>query len=218
MIRRPPRSTQPTTLFPYTTLFRSLLQHGFRAAAAAEWFAATKLGGSDEALRGELGFESGGRWVFVPFSPPFVGVAGRVDDARVPGALVSDGARTLPLALVLGAPCTACDERGEQVCSLCDGRGSYASMYSDDDVTCAPRQKCSECGGLRFVVDSPRAGAGGCEHSFVPEWRTADHRLERCAVCGLASFFFPGAHGMWKQVVACGMCARFVCRCAGISG
>jgi tripartite-type tricarboxylate transporter receptor subunit TctC len=28
MIRRPPRSTQPTTLFPYTTLFRSIdLQH-----------------------------------------------------------------------------------------------------------------------------------------------------------------------------------------------
>jgi hypothetical protein len=25
MIRRPPRSTQPTTLFPYTTLFRSRL-------------------------------------------------------------------------------------------------------------------------------------------------------------------------------------------------
>jgi predicted branched-subunit amino acid permease len=24
MIRRPPRSTQPTTLFPYTTLFRSI--------------------------------------------------------------------------------------------------------------------------------------------------------------------------------------------------
>jgi hypothetical protein len=26
MIRRPPRSTQPTTLFPYTTLFRSKAQ------------------------------------------------------------------------------------------------------------------------------------------------------------------------------------------------
>jgi haloalkane dehalogenase len=26
MIRRPPRSTQPTTLFPYTTLFRSFLR------------------------------------------------------------------------------------------------------------------------------------------------------------------------------------------------
>jgi hypothetical protein len=25
MIRRPPRSTQPTTLFPYTTLFRSFV-------------------------------------------------------------------------------------------------------------------------------------------------------------------------------------------------
>jgi hypothetical protein len=28
MIRRPPRSTQPTTLFPYTTLFRSLERLG----------------------------------------------------------------------------------------------------------------------------------------------------------------------------------------------
>jgi peptidyl-prolyl cis-trans isomerase SurA len=27
MIRRPPRSTQPTTLFPYTTLFRSHARH-----------------------------------------------------------------------------------------------------------------------------------------------------------------------------------------------
>jgi hypothetical protein len=26
MIRRPPRSTQPTTLFPYTTLFRSVVE------------------------------------------------------------------------------------------------------------------------------------------------------------------------------------------------
>jgi signal transduction histidine kinase len=32
MIRRPPRSTQPTTLFPYTTLFRSLLQNAQRYA------------------------------------------------------------------------------------------------------------------------------------------------------------------------------------------
>jgi thiazole synthase len=29
MIRRPPRSTQPTTLFPYTTLFRSALRAHF---------------------------------------------------------------------------------------------------------------------------------------------------------------------------------------------
>jgi flagella basal body P-ring formation protein FlgA len=41
MIRRPPRSTQPTTLFPYTTLFRSagedLRQNLLRAR---QWFAA----------------------------------------------------------------------------------------------------------------------------------------------------------------------------------
>jgi 3-hydroxybutyryl-CoA dehydrogenase len=29
MIRRPPRSTQPTTLFPYTTLFRSATNSSF---------------------------------------------------------------------------------------------------------------------------------------------------------------------------------------------
>jgi glucokinase len=32
MIRRPPRSTQPTTLFPYTTLFRSVYLAGGIAA------------------------------------------------------------------------------------------------------------------------------------------------------------------------------------------
>jgi glyoxylase I family protein len=37
MIRRPPRSTQPTTLFPYTTLFRSQLHHyAYRARDAEE--------------------------------------------------------------------------------------------------------------------------------------------------------------------------------------
>jgi NhaA family Na+:H+ antiporter len=35
MIRRPPRSTQPTTLFPYTTLFRSTLR-GWAAASATD--------------------------------------------------------------------------------------------------------------------------------------------------------------------------------------
>jgi rubrerythrin len=34
MIRRPPRSTQPTTLFPYTTLFRSTDDPEIRALAA----------------------------------------------------------------------------------------------------------------------------------------------------------------------------------------
>src|SRR3546814_20432211 len=34
MIRRPPRSTRTDTLFPYTTLFRSLLQSAIAEAAA----------------------------------------------------------------------------------------------------------------------------------------------------------------------------------------
>src|SRR3546814_3681723 len=33
MIRRPPRSTRTDTLFPYTTLFRSRLQHAQRLAS-----------------------------------------------------------------------------------------------------------------------------------------------------------------------------------------
>src|SRR3546814_4500684 len=35
MIRRPPRSTRTDTLFPYTTLFRSLLQASSRAGLYA---------------------------------------------------------------------------------------------------------------------------------------------------------------------------------------
>src|SRR3546814_7786894 len=36
MIRRPPRSTRTDTLFPYTTLFRSVLQHQFSARLRAK--------------------------------------------------------------------------------------------------------------------------------------------------------------------------------------
>src|SRR3546814_7887824 len=40
MIRRPPRSTRTDTLFPYTTLFRSVLQEGITEAGAfASWLA-----------------------------------------------------------------------------------------------------------------------------------------------------------------------------------
>src|SRR3546814_1928404 len=35
MIRRPPRSTRTDTLFPYTTLFRSLVRRGANVAGAA---------------------------------------------------------------------------------------------------------------------------------------------------------------------------------------
>src|SRR3546814_1173054 len=45
MIRRPPRSTRTDTLFPYTTLFRSLVKAGHRVAVASN---------SHEAIRNVL--------------------------------------------------------------------------------------------------------------------------------------------------------------------
>jgi 23S rRNA (adenine2503-C2)-methyltransferase len=50
MIRRPPRSTQPTTLFPYTTLFRSLKL----AAANEKVNLALSLHAPDDVTRSRL--------------------------------------------------------------------------------------------------------------------------------------------------------------------
>src|SRR3546814_8436996 len=50
MIRRPPRSTRTDTLFPYTTLFRSLF-HGRLAGAAGGACAAGAAIGSDRDSR-----------------------------------------------------------------------------------------------------------------------------------------------------------------------
>src|SRR3546814_14349562 len=50
MLRRPPRSTRTATLFPYTTLFRSLRDVGeglFGADAVADWY-------SDGGLRSKV--------------------------------------------------------------------------------------------------------------------------------------------------------------------
>src|SRR3546814_19171525 len=45
MRRRPPRSTRTDTLFPYTTLFRSIVGGGLPVAAGAAW--AHKQAGTD---------------------------------------------------------------------------------------------------------------------------------------------------------------------------
>jgi ATP-dependent Lhr-like helicase len=52
MIRRPPRSTQPTTLFPYTTLFRSLiaLHHGSLDPSVRGWVEAGLKAGALKAV------------------------------------------------------------------------------------------------------------------------------------------------------------------------
>jgi long-chain acyl-CoA synthetase len=48
MIRRPPRSTQPTTLFPYTTLFRSNKPEDTAATFVQGWLRTGDLGYVDD--------------------------------------------------------------------------------------------------------------------------------------------------------------------------
>src|SRR3546814_5682153 len=62
MIRRPPRSTRTDTLFPYTTLFRSLAQRPHqrrvgarRRGAAAQQDRITGFQGETESVHGDIG-------------------------------------------------------------------------------------------------------------------------------------------------------------------
>src|SRR5213079_3722480 len=48
MIRRPPRSTQQPTLFPYTTLFRSANSSGYQAETGWRSFSSTVRKRSEE--------------------------------------------------------------------------------------------------------------------------------------------------------------------------
>src|SRR3546814_1863472 len=50
MIRRPPRSTRTDTLFPYTTLFRSTVDHGLKIAVSRRF-----IEGATNQLVGEHG-------------------------------------------------------------------------------------------------------------------------------------------------------------------
>lgn len=197
----------------------ALLEAGFRAAAACELAAARRLGGEvppslDEALVIER--PAGVRWTFVDPAPPRDGLTPRTSDERFPRALVTDGTRTLPLVVTLGTPCTRCDERGEETCSLCDGTGSYSSFLDPDhDVDCSPRQRCSACRGLKFVVTGKRMGKGSCRHPrLVDELQVLPFTFRRCAECGLAALRGPiRAGGLVDDDFACGVCGRFECRC-----
>src|SRR3546814_3380078 len=61
MIRRPPRSTRTDTLFPYTTLFRSIPAHGLRPGAVVNMVA---LDCSHPTLWGKHGNELLDGWIF----------------------------------------------------------------------------------------------------------------------------------------------------------
>src|SRR3546814_16969943 len=96
MIRRPPRSTRTDTLFPYTTLFRSLMQgavNRWSPHTEALLFAAARADHVEKTINPALG---AGIWViadrFIDSSRAYQGAAGGIDDAAIM-ALHGFGAR-----------------------------------------------------------------------------------------------------------------------------
>src|SRR3546814_20760857 len=101
MIRRPPRSTRPDTLFPYTTLFRSLHGPSFsKKAVAASWGhdgswphlhwsrAGTSLTpGGPPVVRGRA--ETGWRNSRIYFAPSFSICPSVAADAAISASLLS---------------------------------------------------------------------------------------------------------------------------------
>src|SRR3546814_1608802 len=57
MIRRPPRSTRTDTLFPYTTLFRSLRAADERSLADQRQYVAARSGAADRDARARAAFD-----------------------------------------------------------------------------------------------------------------------------------------------------------------
>ncbi len=195
----------------------ALLQAGFRAAAASEVAVMQNRGIEvPDSLSDGLSFEAplGVRWnVTAPLRDE---LAPRTRDTHFPGARVTDGVRMLPLVIATGAPCTACDEKGEQVCSTCNGAGSYPAQFSDDDNECDERQRCSTCRGLKFAVTGRRLGGGSCKHpTLVDELKLGALVLRRCESCGLAALY-GSRNGPMRDMFndfACGCCGRFSCEC-----
>src|SRR3546814_15233587 len=87
MIRRPPRSTRTSTLFPYTTLSRSRLvhpaQHGFGIERGREHLEEERIGARFAAdVVDELGVTGGGAHrERVDFEPVEVGKLEQLDEA-----------------------------------------------------------------------------------------------------------------------------------------
>ena len=176
--------------------------------------AATKLGaGVPDGLASALSFENppGTRWRFAAFEPPMQGVATAIEDPRVPGARVTTGTLTLPLVVVLGQPCTDCDEKGERQCSECNGTGTGYNYMTQLDFVCPPRVECFRCRRLKYTVWSETFGKGTCKHeTFALEATLGVSKLTRCAACGLVGFETAWAG---HPNLACGVCGYLACRC-----
>lgn len=125
---------------------------------------------------------------------------------------MSSGPSILPLVIVLGPACTSCDKKGETTCSQCGGTGTRSGFLNPDhDYPCEPRERCSSCGGLKYLVNTSRFGKGSCAHEKpVMEMQVGDSELRRCPRCGLAAL---STGGYWVDMFACGVCGQFACRC-----
>ncbi|MBL8916936.1 MAG: ankyrin repeat domain-containing protein [Archangium sp.] len=188
-----------------------LARSAYFAAAACETFEARRLLRTDA---GELPSGHSGWTITAAPLPKGAQLAPRVEDGRFPGALATDGKTVTPLVMLFGAPCTKCDEKGETVCVMCDGTGSYVPQFSDDEIGCDPRQVCSHCFGTKFEVQSARHVAkGSCKHEKVVSEFTfiSRHRLVRCERCAL-----PGVQLQYTRF-ACADCSKFVCSCKTVS-
>ncbi len=198
------------------TWAKTLHANGFLAAAACE-AEVLRLRGVETPPELSSVEKAGVRWTFTDL-PDQRGPAPRTVDARFPRAKVTDGTRTVPLDLALSEPCTSCDEKGEEVCSDCDGTSTH--LEPDDfggyrEEWCNPRQHCSNCYGLKFKVIANRFSYGGCKHDQLEdELRLGNYLFQRCRVCGLAALY---GETKWRyrsdHDFACGVCGRFACTC-----
>lgn len=192
----------------------ALLRRGMRAAAARELEAAQKLGATGLEAP-SLENPPGTGWSFAPFGAVIDDVTAPIEDARFPGATLTSGSLKLPLAVLLGPPCTTCDDKGQVVCSECSGTGVGDNYLTGGTFKCEPRMTCASCRGLKYVVRSRVYGKGPCRHATkkaeqpLPATQSSTFRIEltlnRCADCGLPAL---------NDEFACGVCGFFVCRCA----
>lgn len=189
-----------------------LLAHGYRAAAAREF----------QAANGEspLSLADDARWTFVTFGELEARVSPLVRDPFFPRAFLTDGKRTLPLAVLLGAPCTRCDENCEVTCSECNGSGTAENYLTGRSYECPPRTQCFHCKGTKFTLYSQHFGKGACPHPAVEREHELGAKLHlvRCTTCGLAALDRNYAHAPasgWD--FACGVCGYFECRCSVVA-
>jgi hypothetical protein len=184
-----------------------LLTRGLRAAAAREFQAVVELGG--EAPHVTVENPPGTRWAFERFAQLVDTVSPEVGDAWFPRALLTHGARRLPLVVLGGPSCTGgCDERGEVTCPLCNDTGTWHDEYLGSSE-CEKRARCTRCWSLKYVMISQHFSKGTCAHATTErEVELGRVSFVRCTTCSLGGI----DHGTVKTF-ACAVCGHFVCRC-----